>query len=491
MSIRRVFVILLVVELFNLSARETLDPDMWWHLRTGEIIWTQGIPRQDVFSFTVSDHAWITHEWLSEAFMWIVYRFAGLPGLSLAFAAFAALAFWLVFRRTEGRPYLAGILITLAAVAAVPSLGARPQTFNVLLAAVFIYIVEGFRAGQVSRRMLWVLPFLTALWANLHGGYLLGVVLLSVYAAGESFDRIVGAPNYDRASRGDVAFFVVLAAACFAAAVLNPNGWHLWTYAFETLGSAAMQKNIAEWRPPDFHDPSFWPFAVLMGLGVVGWTVSRVRPSCTDLFLFLGTAAAGLTSRRHIALFAVIATPAISRALLSALRDTKVYPLLSGEAPPTPLTPLKTRLNWTMLVAVIAATATWITVRLAKNETAIAKAYPVAAVDFLEREGLATKHGFNAYVWGGYLIWRGVPVFVDGRADVYGDFLTYYLKTFQLTDDWREPLDAFDVKYALVERKSALSTLLGVSDEWREVYADDTARIFVRNEGAQQLDEKD
>jgi hypothetical protein len=135
-----------------------------------------------------------------------------------------------------------------------------------------------------------------------------------------------------------------------------------------------------------------------------------------------------------------------------------------------------------MLVAVIVATAIWIAVRLGRNEAAIAKAYPVAAVDFLEREKLTAERGFNTYVWGGYLIWRGVPVFIDGRADVYGDFLTYYLKTYQLAEDWRQPLDEFDVKYALVERKNALSTLFGISEEWREVYADDVARVFVRNE---------
>jgi hypothetical protein len=350
----------------------------------------------------------------------------------------------------------------------------------VLLAAVFLYLVEGFRAGHVSRHMLFVLPFLTALWANLHGGYLLGVALLGVYAIGDGVDLLIGAANQDRTRPRDVWVLFALAAACFAAALFNPNGWHLWTYAFDTLGSAIMQENIAEWRPPDLNDPTFWPFAILLGLGVVGWTTSHVRPRCTDLLLFLGTAAAGLTSRRHIALFAVLATPVIARSLRHTLGQTKVYALLSGETPPAPLTRAKVRLNWTLLVAVVLATTLWLTVKLGKNEAAIAKTYPVAAVDFLEQQGLTATRGFNAYVWGGYLIWRGVPVFVDGRADVYGDFLSYYLKTFRLAEDWRDPLDELDVNYALVERKNSLCIVLGISDEWREVYADDVARVFVR-----------
>jgi hypothetical protein len=110
--------------------------------------------------------------------------------------------------------------------------------------------------------------------------------------------------------------------------------------------------------------------------------------------------------------------------------------------------------------------------------------YPISAVDYLEQSGLAEKRGYNSYNWGGYLIWRGVPVFVDGRADVYGDdFLFYYRRTFEIREDWREPLDAFAVDYVLMERDSALSVVLLDDAGWQEAYADDLARIFVRADG--------
>jgi len=71
MNIQRLFTILFAVSLFAMAARETLDPDMWWHIRTGEVIVNEGILHEDVFSFTVPDNEWITHEWLSQVIMWI------------------------------------------------------------------------------------------------------------------------------------------------------------------------------------------------------------------------------------------------------------------------------------------------------------------------------------------------------------------------------------------------------------------------------------
>lgn len=201
--------------------------------------------------------------------------------------------------------------------------------------------------------------------------------------------------------------------------------------------------------------------------------------------LFLGTAAAGLMSKRHIALFAVIATPIIARVLALSLQGTQAHAFLSGRGSDTPPTPQRRRLNWAVLVVGLVATVGWDARRLSKTTAAIATTYPVGAVDFLEHEGLASAHGYNTYGWGGYLIWRRLPVFIDGRADplLYGnEFLSYYFKTFGIEGDWRKPLEDFGVTYALLERASPLGTLLMASGEWREAYADEVARVFIRSE---------
>ncbi len=192
MSIKRLFIYLLAVALFTMAVRETLDPDMWWHLRTGEAILQGGIPRQDIFSFTVPDNAWTTHEWLSQVFMWGVYRLGGFPGLILTFAGLTAVSYLLVYRAAAGRPYLAGFVVLLAATAAAIIWGVRPQIFNSLFIALFIYLIERWRAGELRQRALWWLPLLTLLWANFHSGYLLGVVYLVVYTFGEAIETFLG-----------------------------------------------------------------------------------------------------------------------------------------------------------------------------------------------------------------------------------------------------------------------------------------------------------
>jgi hypothetical protein len=134
-----------------------------------------------------------------------------------------------------------------------------------------------------------------------------------------------------------------------------------------------------------------------------------------------------------------------------------------------------------VLVLALFGAFVWTANTIILNDEEIARVYPVTAVDYLEQSGLAGMNGYNSYNWGGYLIWRGVPVFVDGRADVYGDdFLFYYRRTFEIGEDWQEPLNAFDVAYVLMERDSPLSVVLLQAEGWQEAYSDDLARVFVR-----------
>ena len=481
MTTRRLFATLFVVALFTMAVRETLDPDMWWHLRTGQLILEAGIPHHDTFSFTVPDHEWITHEWLSQVFMWGVYGIGGLPGLILGFALLIALAFWLVYLCSVGRPFLAAFVVLLAAVASAIVWGARPQIFNLLLAAAFVHVVERYRTKEVSQRALWLLPLLTILWANLHSGYLLGIVLLGTYTVGEALQRWLSPHDERTLAWTAVRSLALITVVSFLTAVVNPNGPELWIYPFFTLGSQAMQAYIQEWHSPDFHMSYFWPFAGMMALGVASWLFSRQRPVMSELLLFLGTAAAGLISARHIPLFAIVAAPIVARHLLSASEGTRSYPWLSGRAPLPHLTPATAVLNWLVLALALAAAAGWTAHKIGGNETVVAAHYPVAAVDFLEREGLTTTPGYNSYNWGGYLIWRGLPVFVDGRADVYGDdFLFFYRQTFEVQETWQEPLDQFRVTYVIMERSSSLATLLESSNSWREAFQDSVAQVFVR-----------
>ena len=482
LSTKRLFVALFVIALFTMAVRETLDPDMWWHLRTGEYILQHGIPAQDVFTFTVPQNAWVTHEWLSQLIMWLVYLAGGLPSLILFFAALIALTYWLLYLACPGRPYLAAFIVLLTAITSAIVWGARPQIFNLLLTAVFVLIVEWVKDGQWRVRTLWWLPLLTLVWANLHSGYLLGVVLLGTYAVGDVAQRWLATPTERTLGKTAVAHLFGATGVSFLAAAVNPSGVELWIYPFLTLGSGPMQAYIQEWHSPDFHQTYFWPFAAMLALGVLGLIFRKERPTITELLLFLGTGAAGLLSARHIPLFAIVAAPILARSWLSVDLDPKGLTNRTGNnADSKPLGSLLVVLNWLLLVVAVGTAVIWSITKIGGNDAAIEARFPVAAVDYLEASGLAEARGYNSYNWGGYLIWRGVPVFVDGRADVYGDpFLLYYRRTFDVLSGWQEPLDEYDVDYVLMESGSPLTAVLAVSPDWTEVYADDLAQIFIR-----------
>ncbi len=480
MNIQRLFTLLFAVSLFTMAVRETLDADMWWHLRTGEYIVNEEIPQQDVFSFTVPNNEWITHEWLSQVLMWQTYDWTGFSGLIVLFAILTAAAFILVYLRCDGRPYLAAFVVLSAALASAPFWGVRPQVFNMLFAALFVFLIEGFKDGKLKRRTLWLLPLLTMIWANLHSGYLLGIALVVGYAVGESLQLRFGTRDARGLGWDGIRWLVLMAAASFIAAVVNPNGPELWIYPCFTLGSGAMQQYIQEWQSPNFHLNIFWPFAALLGIGLLSFIMSKKRPAWTDIILFAGTGAAGLLSARHIPLFAIVASPTIARYLLSSLEGSRLYPLLSGQSTAQLTGRLKT-LNWLLLVVAVIAAGIWVFNKMQQNEEAIAEQFPVSAVDYLESSGLDEQRGYNSYNWGGYLIWRGIPVFVAGRADVYGaDFLHNYRRTYDLSLQWNEPLADYDVDYVLMESSHPLLSLLDTSNEWEQGYRDDVAAIYKR-----------
>lgn len=483
---RTLFVLIFLLALFVSAVRPTSDPDMWWHLRTGEVILEQGIPRQDVFSFTVSDHHWITHEWLSQLIMWMLYVAGGFDALILSFAAIIALAFWLVFRSCVGQPYLPVFVTLVAAFASAPTWGVRPQMFNLLFLASFLFITEGVRSKRyTTRAYLWFLP-LSILWANLHSGFMIGVVFLAAVAIGDAVQLLLGArlpQSGSKQTTRQIGALGLSAAGSLMAGAINPNGFRLWLYPLETLSSPAMQGFILEWQSPELREYFFWPFVVLLLLGILGWTYGR-RPSASDTLLFLGTGLAGLLSARNISLFAVVATPIVCRALWPAVvfvshgyledSDRNGRRSVSGHM---------LFVNYVLLGLCMLAATIYVANTLAKNEQVIATRYPVAAVDFLFESGLEKARGYNEYAWGGYLIWRGIPVFVDGRADVYGDeFLFLYQQGRQLEPNWREPLDSFNVDYVLMDRNARLGTMLREVSGWREVYVDDLARVFLRKE---------
>ena len=468
----RVFVVVLSLGLFCMATRAVTDPDVWWHLRTGElIVQTHQVFHSDPFSFTRANAPWVNHEWLSEVLMYAIYRVGGWIGLSVIFGLVVAAAWLIAFLRCTLRPYVAGLLVVLGAFASAPSWGVRPQMFSFLLSSIFLFVLE---RAEERRRLLWWLPPLTLLWVNLHGGYAAGVALLVLFLLGTLLDVALGNSSWPDTKLYARSLILTLL-GCVAVVPLNPIGQRMFWYPWQTLRSSGIQNYIAEWSSPNFHEVWYLPLLLLVLSLFAACSASPVRLRARPLLLLASTMGAALVSVRHIPLFALVAVPLLSRLLSPA----------KAPAGPRPLSSAKLVFSGLVLVGLAVFTVTRIKTVAASQAQAEAEHFPDAAVQFLALHRLPGPI-LNHYNWGGYIIWKLYPdyrVYLDGRTDLYGDaFMKQFAATYYVTEpDWDKPLKIWDIRTVLVPPESPLVAALNGRPGWRQVYADSQAVLLTRD----------
>ncbi|MDH4209650.1 MAG: hypothetical protein OEV76_12295, partial [Anaerolineae bacterium] len=431
----RLMGLVLLLCLFAMATQPITDPDFWWHLRTGQYIWeTRSIPRHDIFSHTVPETPWITHEWLTELLLYSVYTLSGQGGLIVVFATVIAGTFMLLYLQCAGRPYLAAFVVVLAAITSALTWGVRPQMLSLMLSALFLYILHLYR-NQKSW-VIWLLPPLMALWANLHGSFFLGVVYPALYILGEAVDNLLRPGREGAMAWRDMRRLALVTLITAIAPILNPNGLQLLIYPFGTLGSAAMQAYIMEWFSPDFHLAQFQPFALYILALLLSLGLSKRTPSARELLFLVGFGYASLRSARFIPFFVLTSASTLDDQLLHMW----LHSGWSGRFAKRSTRPGRAYVaaNWLLLGVLALGVAINTGYALRRNNEAYREVFPVSAVDFLADRQTIGKM-YNLYHWGGYLIWRLYPehkVFIDGRADVYGDaFIEEYLQVYQLRED--------------------------------------------------------
>ena len=474
LTFRRVFPIVLLSMVFVLAVRQSvsIDPDLWWHLKAGQqIIDTRNVPHTDDYSFTKQGSEWVAHEWLSEVIMSGIYRLSGLVGLVTIFSLIIVIALWLTYRRCDGRPYAAGLAILLAAAASSPLFGVRPQMLTLLLASIYIVLLEGFDPKEQSRRLWWLVP-LMLLWVNLHAGWALGLALIGLYIV-----RAVLDGEWD-----EVRPLLIVLVVCTAMIPLNPNGFRMFSYPYETLTSASMAAFIQEWASPDFHLTTYLPLAILLLSTFAALALSPTRARLGEIFLVLITALGALRSVRHIPIFSLFAAPVLAKHLWAIAKDRGWDKLLTGaEAPPNAI---KLLINIVLLLAPLVLGVSRVYHFASHQRDYVKIRNPVAAVEFLKSQHLPGPI-YNRYGWGGYLIYQLYPeyrVYIDGRADVYGDaFFAEAMRTYDGAGDWASSLDRYNIKTVLISPDAPLASLLrNDHDKWKVVYEDNDAIIFSR-----------
>lgn len=486
LTIERLASLILFILLFALAIQVPIDTDTWWHLRSGEKTLHDGaILREDIFSFTQNGKDWINHSWGAQIILYGLYKLtggtddpasSGTIGLALYTATLATLSMFLIYRMCAGNVYSRMFVMVLGAATAAVFWSPRPQMVSFLFGTITLYLLYLFRYKQVDR--LWLLPALMVLWVNFHAGFAIGFIILFGFIAGEGLQWLLD--RDDALTLADFRRLAIVTVVAILALSLNPFGPRMMLYPFDTAGIQVLNLFIQEWRSPDFKNPQTWPFIAMVGLLMMLAGRTSAKPRYSDLALAAGTAALALWSARNISLFAIVATPLLSRFVENWLQERNWV-----ITPTQTITPRMAQLNAVILALVAFAALAQMGNTLAPDSVKeLQEEYlPVAATHYIQ-ENQPPGPMFNDYNWGGYFIFTlpNYPVFVDGRTDLYGDdFLTDYIRALLGAEEWRDVLDDNNINLVVIQEATALATLLRESPEtWQLLYEDDLAIIFGR-----------
>lgn len=466
---------ILFIAIFTMAIRMPLDTDSWWHLRSGQyIVENRAIFSADPFSHTQTGQPWFYPKG-GQVFWYGLYALGGWAGLSLGLALCVTLAFALIWSVTPGNLYIRAFALLLGTVTTSLIWTVRPQMLSFVLAAWLLFALERYK--RANARWIYALPLLTALWANLHGGYAIAFMLLATYIVGEALNRLTRHDVDPVLTWAQIGTLLLIGLISFLTVILNPYGWRMWTYPFMTVGIGALREFIQEWRSPNFHQPITWPFIVMLAWTLTVMGRSSRRVDWSDATLIGLWSVWSFFAVRNIGLYGLLAVPALAR-----YSDAAIGHILPRPRPRS--LPLLIRLNWLLLSIVLLISLLWIGLTLARNPQAIAESgLPVEAVEFIQTQ---QPEGplFNTYNWGGYLLftlWPDYPVYIDGRTDLYQDvFIDRYLKVVTAADGWSQILDDDGINLVLLENGSVIAKMMTQEPVWQEIYRDEQAVIFAR-----------
>ncbi|HJW83770.1 MAG TPA: hypothetical protein VJ754_05645, partial [Anaerolineae bacterium] len=461
-----------------MAARTVVDTDLYWHLATGRIIVETGhIPRTDPFSSTRLGTPWVNVQWLPQIGLYLLYRSGGFGALSILVAALVTLGGVFVWRTMTGDVFLRAFGLILFAAASGLVWTPRPNILTFVLLAALGYILYLYRHRSIDR--LWLIPPMFLVWVNLHGGYLIGFVLIGLTLAGDALDRLLGQAGPACMSWAGMRKLTIVTAVGALALVANLHGLDALLLPVQTVGMEASARWIMEWSSPDFHQISEQPMLWLLLLTLLAIGRSGRRMDLAEGLAVAGFAFLAFVSRRNIGLYAVVVTPICARYASAAIEHWR------GSRPASPRHVGIGWLNALILIVVAALAALKVLVAVWPVEQAKAErnSMPVEAADWIE----ANRPGglmFNSYDWGGYLIWRLWPdylVYVDGRADVYGDEFLREYRTIALAEPgFESKLSEQNIRLVVVERESFLARQLTDVAGWMLAYSDERAVVYAR-----------
>jgi len=447
-----------------------VDPDLWWHIKTGQtILATHHWPTTDPYSFTVHGQPWIAFEWLGDCLIGTVSRISGVRGLDallIVLGSAILIALYVLGTVRSGKSKAAFVAVALLCPLAFPSFTLRPQMLGYLFLVFTLIALELFRQGK--RWAVWCLPALMLVWVNTHGSWAVGLGTIFLYwvcGLAEFRWGAIEAKRWNPRERRTISLVFLLS---LIAITITPYGTSLPAFAFKVAGGYSYsQAHVLEWMPMPFNLLGGKIFlALVLGFFVVQMAAG-FRWRIEELLLFTGGTAMACLHLRFILLFVPFFTPLLATVLA---RWIDAYSRSKD----------KYVLNAILMAGVVAAMVHYFPTQANLDKT-VADAFPVQAVKYLKQHPVPGPM-FDSYGFGGYLILSGYKTFIDGRGELFekGGVFQDYIQLTHMKPGGLDVLRRYQIQSCLLERDEPLSVVLSALPDWKKAYSDNTSVLFVR-----------
>lgn len=441
-----------------------LDSDFGWHLKTGQLILERGVPKIDWYSYTMPDFSWIDHEWLTDIFIYKIYCLFNYQFLVVVFLTIFILAFIVLIKKEYFFYFLPPIFLGL--LASFGFLGIRPQIITVLFVAILSLILDKF-FKKTSWRILYLLPILFFVWANLHGGFIIGLFLIFFYLVLEIFKttklfkkiialKIFSGQYFLEASCKKIKHLSIIFIFCLASTLANPYGIRIYDEIYRTAINPLMKSNIIEWLPIFYASDLLHSIFKIIYIGLfIGLLIIFYKKINFDkIILSLIFLCFAISSQRNLLIFIILTLPVFAELFLH-LRNK----IVTNE-----ITPPKIKLifkGFRKYIIILFICGLFIlgfypyftdNIKAKKYNSRQEK-----VMDFLKKVPLS-ENLLHEYNWGGYLIWKlpARKVFIDGRMPVWykkDNFIfSDYLKLMKAKSETEELLKKYNIKIVLLNK---------------------------------------
>jgi len=417
--------------------------------------------------------------------MALVHQFLGLTGIVIFFSLLISLSYAILFKlmqQERSNIFLVVFVILLTIASSIFHWFARPHIFSLLLFVISYYFLEQFQSRH--SQALYFFPPLILFWVNLHGGFISGFILILTYLIGNSVKFLLSRDEDKELYRQKAKALTFTFFICLLVSLINPYGFNMILYPFRLISQKLVIDHMAEFQSPNFHHFFLLPFKYFVLLMILLIGILKKNLDVIEILLIILFANMALFSQRFILLFCIVAAPVFVRNAEWILNQTKsrLVDVFQRKSNNIRLMDASARGYLWWVVGILILTLAVATNRIEHKFDASRK--PVEAVKFLKKASLKGNM-FSDDEFGDYIIYSAYPqykVFIDSRVDTYGvDHFKDYVTVLYFKPGWEKIIKKYKINWVILNSDSMLSRYLMERKDWRLIYSDKVANIFMRN----------